>query len=181
MSAPRRVVLGRVGRPHGLQGEVVVREVSLDAEAWERLAQVLLVGPLARPERAVRIAALRPFGPGLLVHFAGVDTVEAAAALAGAAIEVEREALPTPGADEIYLFDLVGLTAVDEAGRELGVVREVFSTGAHELLEIAPSSPEHGSPAIFVPYRPEFVLGWDRDARRLRVRMPSGLEDVYRS
>ncbi len=181
MSARRRVLLGRVGRPHGLEGEVVVREASLAPEEWARVPAVSLVGPARRWEREARIVSARAFGSDFLVRFAGVGTLEEASELRGATLEADRASLPAPANDEIYVYDLIGLTVVDETGRELGVVREVLSTGAHEVLEVAPASGGDEPAAMLVPYRPEFVLGWEPEARRLRVRVPAGLEDVYRS
>ena len=167
MSPARRVVLGRVGRTHGLEGEVVVRGASLAVADLSRVAQLLLVGPGTLGERPIGIRSARPFGPDLLVCFDGVESLEQAAA------EPER--------DEIYVYDLIGLVAVDESGRELGVVREVLSTGAHDVLEIVSPGADPERAPILVPYRPEFVLGWEPEARRLRLRVPAGLEDVYRS
>ena len=181
MSPARRVVLGRVGRTHGLEGEVVLREASLAAADLPRVTPVSLVGPGVLGERPVRVTVARPFGPNLLVRFAGVESVEQAAVLRGATLETTRDALPSPETGEIYVFDLIGLVAVDESGRELGVVREVLSTGAHDVLEIASSGADAERAPMLVPYRPEFVLGWEPEARRLRLRVPAGLEDVYRS
>jgi 16S rRNA processing protein RimM len=181
MSLARRVVLGRVARPHGLRGEVLVREASLAADEWPRLERVYLMGPGALPERPARVVSARAFGSGLLVLFSGVESAEAASALRGASVEADRAALPEPRSEEMYVYDLIGLTVVDETGREIGVVQDVISTGAHEILEIAPAGPPGGVDPLLIPYRPEFVLGWEPEARRLRVRVPAGLEDIYRS
>ena len=181
MTAGQRVVLGRVSRPHGLQGEVVLRGVSLSADELAAIANLRLVGPAARWERHTRITSARPFQGGLLVRFAGVETIEGANELRSATLETEREALPSPGADEIYLYELVGLSVIEENGGVIGTVREVLATGAHEVLDVEVAELEGGSRSLLIPYHPEFVLGWDREAKQLRVRVPPGLREVYDS
>jgi 16S rRNA processing protein RimM len=172
---PRRLRLGRVVRPHGLKGEVVVHGTPL------RSAELLAVGKLtlARPDGQVvgvrAVATCRDFGRDLLVRFAGVEDVDAAGELRGLWLEAERAALPDAGEGAVYHYDLLDLEVVDESGRELGRVVGVIDTGAHEVLEVAGPAGE-----ILVPYHAGTVLGWDPAARRLTVRLPAGLEEVYR-
>jgi len=181
MTDERRVVLGRVARPHGLQGEVVVRAVSIGAEALARIVPLELVGPSRRWVRATRITSARPFGEALLVRFDGAETLEEANELRGATLETARAALPEPAPEEMYVFDLVGIQVVDENEQDLGTVREVLASGAHEILEIVPGPDAPDAQPLLVPFHPEFVLGWDPQTRVLRLRVPPGLQDVYRS
>ena len=188
MTEARRVVLGRVARPHGLQGEVVVRETTIDAEGLQELGSMELVGPSRRWVREMRVGAVRPFGDALLVCFENVATLDQANELRGASLEIPRSRLPEPEPDEMYVFDLVGARVVEENGRELGTVREVLASGAHEILEIVPAAGTAGEAdapgsanAMFVPFHAEFVVEWDPEARLLRLRVPPGLEEIYRS
>ena len=88
---------------------------------------------------------------------------------------MEGSALPDAGPDRVYYFDLLGLEVVDESGTVLGRVAKVIPTGAHEVLEVAGEAGE-----ILFPYHAGTVLGWDPVARRLTVRLPEGLLDIYR-
>lgn len=172
---PARVRLGRVVRPHGVKGEVVVRETALRSAELLAVGELSLVGADGGVARQATVEACRDFGPDLLVRFAGVETPEAAGELRGLWLEAERAALPDAGEDAVYYYDLLDLEVVDEGGRALGRVRRVLPTGAHEVLEVAGPAGE-----ILIPYHPGTVLGWDPDARRLTVRLPEGLEEVYR-
>jgi 16S rRNA processing protein RimM len=172
---PRRLRLGRVARPHGLRGEVVVRQTPLRSPELLALRTVSLARADGQVMTTAEVVASRDFGPDLLVRFAGVDSLERAADLRGLWLEAERAALPDAGEGVVYHYDLLDLEVVDEGGRVLGRVRGVLDTGAHEVLQVAGAAGE-----ILIPYHPGTVLGWDPAARRLTVRLPEGLEEVYR-
>lgn len=167
--------LGRVARPHGLRGEVVVREIALGARELAAVREIALVRDGPEPVARVTVAAARDFPPDLLVRFTGYDTLERAQELRGLWLEAERAHVPEAGSGTVYYYDLLDLEVVEESGRALGRVRRVLPTGAHEVLEVAGPDGE-----LLVPYTPDVVLGWDAERRRLTVRLPEGLEEVYR-
>jgi 16S rRNA processing protein RimM len=174
--AAARVRVGRIVRPHGLHGEVLVRGSAFTPQEFAALGTVHLVRDRVPGERRERVGAARGGTGHLLVRFDGVESLEAAAALRGTWVEAERSEMPDAGEGRIYHFDLLGLEVVDESGRRLGVVRRVIPTGAHEVLEI-----DAGGGELLLPYHPETVLDWNPSERRLVVRLPAGLEDVYRA
>ncbi len=147
----------------------------LGAAELAAVREVCLVRGDGRVVIRAGVTASRDYGAHLLVAFSGVESVEAAGELRGLWLEAERAALPEAEAGLVYHYDLLDLEVVDEAGRVLGRVRRVLATGAHEVLEVARPEGE-----LLIPYHPETVLGWDPAARRLTVRLPAGLEDVYR-
>ena len=105
-----RVVVGRVGKPHGLDGSFVVDDASEDPRWFERGAR-LQVGAVEAEVVAVKRAGGRP------VIRLDIKPQR------GTQLEVERSALPPTAEDEYYIFELVGLAVVEETGRELGTVR----------------------------------------------------------
>jgi 16S rRNA processing protein RimM len=117
------VTVGRVGRPHGLDGSFVVENAS---EAPERFA----VGAelLAGGERARVVESKRAGGRLVIKLDRPVPR--------SAALEVPREALPPPEADSYYVFQLVGLAVEDEDGRPLGRVVDVSPGVANDVLEL---------------------------------------------
>ena len=170
------LVIGRIARPHGLTGEVVIRETPLDANEFRKLQQVTLDLPGRGLRSGLRVSSVRDFKDALLVCFAGTDNVDKANKIRGASVLVAREAMPAISSDEVYYFELVGLIVVDESGNILGKVTKVLPTAGHEVLEV-----ETEDEPILLPYHPEVVLGWERDARRLTVRLPAGLREIYRA
>ncbi len=124
MSTPDRVLVGRVGRPHGLDGAFFVEEPSDDPRWFERGSRLLAAGEEAEVVIARRGAGGRP-----------VIRLDRPIAR-GALLEVPREALPPPGEDEYYAFQLVGLEVVEEGGRSLGRVREVHPGPANDAIDL---------------------------------------------
>jgi 16S rRNA processing protein RimM len=118
-----RVRVGKVGKPHGLEGAFVVEEGSDDPERFAEGATLLVEGKPARVVESKR-AGGRP------VIRLDRDVPR------GAAIEVERDALPEPGEGEYYTFQLVGLEVEDTTGRKLGRVQDVSSGPANDVLEL---------------------------------------------
>lgn len=116
--------IGRIARPHGLRGEVVV-ELITDRE--ERLA----VGTRLETDRGpLVIEASRPFQHRYLVLFEGVFSREDADRLVGRVLKAE--AIEDP--DALWVHELIGSTVVEADGTERGTVVSVEANPAHDLL-----------------------------------------------
>jgi 16S rRNA processing protein RimM len=125
-----RLVVGRVGRAHGLRGEVAVRFSSNRPERAEP-GSVLYAG-----ERELVVEAVRPHQGRMLVLFRGVDDRSAAEALQG----LELSAAPLTGDeaalddDELWVHEVVGAEVRDRSGTVVGRVVAVEANPAHDLL-----------------------------------------------
>ena len=167
----RYVPVGKVGRPHGVRGEVRVDPrggLPRGLEGYTRFY-------LERDGRLepVEVERSRPHGRFVLVKFAGYDTPEAVRALTHAVLYVERSELPPLGEDEYYHVDLLGCTVRDEVGRDLGTVEDVFFTGAHDVLVIRGG----GRREWMLPVVSQWVIRMDLDEGTIVVRVPEGLLD----
>ena len=148
------LVVGRVVKPHGVRGELVV-EVRTDAPEERFVPGGRLIGRLgtgrSAVDREVEIETVRPHLDRLLVRLAGVDGREAAEAVRGMLLLVDSSEIADTGdPDEFHDHQLVGLRAVDVDGADLGEVTEVAHTAAGELLTVALDS---GGEAL-VPFMP---------------------------
>lgn len=118
------VPVGRVGRPHGLDGSFFVEGPSDEAARFAKGAELRVDG-----EPAVVVASKRAVGRPVI----RLDR----AARRGAVLAVAREALPAPDeAETWYAFELVGLEVVEEDGRALGRVTRVEPGVANDVLEV---------------------------------------------
>jgi 16S rRNA processing protein RimM len=165
--------LGYVARAHGIQGEVAIRAFDPGSETLDTVERVR-VRTRAGEEREMRIESVRPASKEDLVAFEGVETREAAEALVGSTVFVYREDLEPPEEGEYFQGDLVGLTAVDEAGQELGKVEELWATG--EVPNLVIRGP--GKPELIVPFADEFVPSVDVPGGKIVIKPPEFLEDV---
>jgi 16S rRNA processing protein RimM len=163
--------LGYVARAHGLQGEVAVRPFDPESETLDYVERVL-VRTRSGQERVLRIESVRPTPKEMLVVFEEVDGRTAAEALVGATVLAFREDLEPPSEDEYFQGDLVGLTAVDEAGNVLGRVEELWATGEVPNLVIR----AEGKEELVVPFADDFVSTVDIPGGRLVVKPPEYLE-----
>ncbi len=164
------LVVGRIGRAHGLRGEVLV-DVRTD-EPERRLAPgaVLVTDPgTAGP---LTIATGRVHSGRLLLHFSGVSDRTGAEALRGVLLlaEIDPDVLPDDD-DEWYDHQLVGLDVVAIDGAVVGEVREVLHLPGHDVLAV--TRPD-GTEAL-VPFVTEIVPAVDIAANRLIVTPPPGL------
>jgi 16S rRNA processing protein RimM len=117
------VTVGRVGRPHGLDGSFVVERPSENEELFEPGATLYAGGTPAT------VVARKRAGGRLVLE---LDPP----AERGAELAIPRSRLPEPGEDSYYVFQLRGLEAVEEGGRRLGVVQDVTPGVANDVLEL---------------------------------------------
>ncbi len=157
--------VGFVLRAHGIRGVVRVRGEGDALGVIERVR----VG-----ERDFAVEhAQRDKGEWLL-KLGGVEDRDAAEALKGQAVLVERAALPPPDEGELYAADLIGCRVFDAAGRELGEVSGSFDSGAHEVLELrSRDGREH-----MIPFVDGIVTRVDVAARRIDCDPPPGLIEL---
>src|SRR6476619_467376 len=118
------LLVGRVGRPHGIRGQVAVNPETDFMEDRFKVGRILRVGPAERTRdyeiRDVRFHKGRP-----IVQFAGVDTMNDAEALAGAEVWVPEAALAPLPESTFYRHDLIGCDVRDTRGAALGRVTGV--------------------------------------------------------
>jgi 16S rRNA processing protein RimM len=138
------VQMAVIGAAHGIRGEVRVRSFAANP------AGLGDYGPLHdEAGRAFEVASARRAKEVSIVHFKGIATREAAEALNGTALFVERSALPADlEEEEFYHTDLIGLAVRDESGVEIGTVSAIHDFGAGDILEVR----RDGGPSIMIPF-----------------------------
>ena len=108
------------------------------------------------------------------MRLSGVKTKEQADALRGTTLHAPREALPALPDDEFYHADLIGLTAVDTGGEELGQVHAVHNHGGGDLLELRQKG---RTGTALVPFTQAIVPTVDIASGRIVIDPPEGLLD----
>lgn len=158
------VLVGDIGRPHGVRGIVHVRAFTVEPEALTAYGPLFDEGGARRFDMTLL--------PGGLARIEGVGDRDGAARLTGTRLFVPREALPPPEDDEFYVADLVGLEAFDAAGAPAGRVRAVEEHGAGAFLIVdAPDGRE-----ALIPFTRAAVPVVDLAARRIVVVPPDATE-----
>jgi 16S rRNA processing protein RimM len=168
------LVVGRVGRPHGLHGEVTV-EVRTDdpAERFHRGA-VLLTDPAERGP--LTVGDVRWHSGRMLLVFDGYADRDAAETLRDTFLQIESAGLkPLADPEEFYDHDLIGLRVVTVRGEEVGTVADVLHHG-QDLLVVDGAGARAGA-EILIPFVAAIVPDVDVAGGRLVVDPPAGLLD----
>ncbi len=140
----QRIALAAVAGAHGIKGEVRLKLFAAGAASLAAHATLLVGG------RAIALTSVRDGGKTAIARFAGIATREAAEALRGSLVEVDRASLPPLEDGEYYHADLIGLPCIDLSGGALGTVVAIEDFGAGELLEVERA----GGKRALVPFRP---------------------------
>jgi 16S rRNA processing protein RimM len=157
------VVIGVVVAPHGVRGTLRVRALGPGRHLREGTEPV--VAGMRR-----RISAARRTSKGFLLDLEGVKSRADAKALGGEELLLDRKELDVPEGGEYYVTDLVGLTAVNDAGEVVGKVVDTFETAAHEVLVVR----EDDRQDLYLPFTFEHVPEVDLRAGQVLIRPPEG-------
>jgi 16S rRNA processing protein RimM len=158
------VAIGVVVTPHGVRGTLRVRALGAGKHLREGTQPV--VAGVRR-----RISSARQTPKGFLLDLEGVESRTDAQPLRGEQLFVDRKELDSTEEGEFYVADLVGLTAVGNAGEVLGTVTDTFETAAHEVLVVRE---EKGRQDLYLPFTMEHVPQVDLQMGRIVVRPPKG-------
>jgi 16S rRNA processing protein RimM len=166
------LVVGRIGRAHGIRGDVAVEVRTDDPDARFAVGAKLRTDPAARGPRSV--VSTRWHQGRLLVRFAAVDDRTQAETLQGTLLVVdvdEAERLDDP--DEFYDHQLIGLNAITADAQQVGVVIDVLHLPAQDVLAIKRTD----GVEVLVPFVSELVPSVNLDAKTVEVVARPGLLD----
>jgi 16S rRNA processing protein RimM len=161
---PDRVCLGVIAGAHGVRGELRVESYTADP------ADIASYGPLTDEtgRRRLTLTIVGAVRGQLIARIEGVDDRDAAEALRGLRLHVERSVLPEPAAEEFYHSDLVGLATERSDGTRFGVIRALHDFGAGDVVEIERPNGER----VMLPFTKAIVPVIDLAAGRVLVEPP---------
>jgi 16S rRNA processing protein RimM len=160
-----RICIGAISGAFGVTGEVRLKSFCSTP------SDIAAYGPLSSEDgsRQFRVTLTKPVTGGFGARIAGVTSREAAEALRGTSLFIDREKLPSLPDDEFYHADLIGLEVLDTGGESVGKVIAIHNHGAGDIVEI--SSTRHKS-ALLLPFTKAIVPNVDLSAGRLIVDLP---------
>jgi 16S rRNA processing protein RimM len=169
--AARWIELGRIGAPFGVKGWMHVDSYTAPPEGLLEYPQWVL--RLGSGERITRgLAEGRPQGDRLVARLEGLEDRDAAAALTGAVVEVQRAQMPSPGKRQYYRADLVGLAVRNLEGVQLGNVAQFVDAPTGPVMVVkGAEGREH-----WVLATPEYLRKVELDDGLILVDWPLDLE-----
>jgi 16S rRNA processing protein RimM len=182
------VWLARIRRPQGRKGEVFADLLTDFPEKFSKRKRLWLLGETAPPRSSRLTAAIAPpreielkthwpHKGGIVLHFAGVDSISAAETLKGLIVAIPRSERAALADDEVYIGDLIGCSLIDVASavpRTIGEIESVDRTvGPVALLVVRGASDE-----VLIPFAKSYLRMIDLEARRVEMALLEGLVDL---
>ena len=166
-----RIVIGRVVKPHGLKGEVVVEVLTDFPKRFFEGLRVGLSGGGAETREA-RIVAVRPHHDRVLLTFEDISDVSTAETLRNVELSVSAAEVAARPPGYVYHWEIEGASVVDAKGTPLGRVAALEDAGGRPLLVV-----ETARGPRDVPFSSPIVVSVDVDGKRVVLDPPSGLLD----
>ena len=174
---PERVAVGRVLRPHGVRGEVVVQVLSDVPQRLDPGSSMFAVWE-GRSPRTLVVETFRPHKSGGMVRFAGIADRDQAEELRDAWLEVDRSQVPAPEEGTYYWYQLLGCRCFDAGNDEedLGEIVDLVEDGGGLLLIVS-----DGRRQIPIPFVRSFLKNVDVERGRIELELPPGLLEACAS
>jgi 16S rRNA processing protein RimM len=163
-----QLVIGRIGRAHGVRGDLFVEPMTDEPDHRYADGTVLMTSE----NTTLTVATSKWHSGRFVVHFAGVDDRNAAEALRGQTLTIEVDPAELPeDPDEFYDHQLVGLKVALEDGSLVGIIGEVIHLPSQDLLSVK----REGDTEVLVPFVMEFVPEIDLNSKTVTITPPPGL------
>lgn len=170
MTPDTLIPLGEIVNVHATHGELRVRLFNPTCALLACGSAIVL--RRGTEEQRRRITAVRPHKHLLLVRLEGCESMTAAQALIGCEVCVREADLPPTESDEVYHYQLKGMTVVTTAGEEIGIVADVLAIASNDVCVVRADAGEY-----LIPLIADVVTHIDREQRRLVIDPLPGLLD----
>jgi 16S rRNA processing protein RimM len=164
---PEFLVVGKLGKPHGIQGEIVM---DILTDFPERLEPGVVVW-VGFQYNELRITKKRNHSRGMLLSFEGYQKREEVAELRNQLVYVRTADLPQLEEGEYYQHQMLGMQVIDEAGDILGTIVSIHETGANDVYIVKEKSGEE----LLIPAIESVILNIDLEHHQLHIRLLPGL------
>lgn len=170
------LIIGKIGRAHGLKGEVRIQSMTSDPGRFYDLTDCLLVSPDEKTLKDARCDSARVSPEQVLIKMHGIDTREMAETLNGWFLAVHRENAVSLPEDTWFICDLTGCGVYDDRRGYLGDLADVMQNAAQDVYVVRMP----GQQDLLFPALKTIIKKVDIQARRIDVQLSEGLYEVYR-
>lgn len=169
---PDSVVIGRVRKPHGVRGEIVVEILSDVPDRFCKGAEITVnLASGGRSEVTIESVA---FGPSTArIRLVGFEDRDAVEPLRGAVLEIPRDRVPNAPEGQYYFFELIGCRCTDSKEGDLGEVVDVIEDGGGLLLKVKTADRE-----LLVPFVRSYIEAINISDRQIDLDLPEGLTET---
>lgn len=161
---PVFILVGKVRRPHGVDGELIIDAYSEDPERFKPGRNIFL----GKDHLSFTVRSRRMVDKAMLITLKGLDDPDEAGKYRNNLIYVNKVDLPELPEGEYYHFDLIGLDVFDPKGNSLGKLNEVIETGANDVYVVTNEKGEE----ILVPAISQVIMDVSLAEHRMIVNPP---------
>lgn len=148
------LLIGQVGKPHGLRGELKVTCFSGQPENLRHYSELVLVDAEGRLSAPLAVKSCRIQGKYVVLAFASIRCRDEAEKTVGVGVLVAKENLPAVSDGEYYWHEYIGKRLLDQAGTVIGTIHQLFNNGAHDVFVV-----RSGKEELLIPVTKEVVVG----------------------
>jgi 16S rRNA processing protein RimM len=173
-SASDTIIVGKIGAPYGVKGWVKINSFTQVTQDIFGYAPWRLNGS-GCDNREIQIDEWRAHGNGLVAKLVGIESRDDVEQVKNAEISVPTSVLPELE-DDFYWKDLIGMQVVTDKGYDLGVIKDMFETGANDVMLVkAKNNDAFGQKERLLPFlHDQVVLNVDKQARSITVDWDPG-------
>lgn len=163
--------VGVITTTHGVRGEVKVYPTTDDPKRFLDLENVILDD--GKIKRDLEIENVKFFKNLVILKFKGIDNINDIEKYKKAGLFVTRENAVELSEDEYFITDLIGLSVVTDEKEEIGILSDVFQTGANDVYVVS----QKGQKDILIPAIHECILDVDLKEHTMEVHLLPGLRE----
>lgn len=160
---PVYLTIGKLRRPHGVKGEMVMEMITDFPNRIKAGIQIFI----GEKKKEYKLISIRPNGELFLISIEGFSDCDAVSVFRNKWVSVLASTIGPLPEGLFYHREVIGMQVADEQGNLIGTVKEILVTGANDVYVVeAPDSSE-----ILLPAIKSVILSMDRDAHRMIVRL----------
>ena len=164
--------VGKIVNTHGLKGEVKIVPWTDSPDVFEDLEYVIL--KKRSGDITLNIKGIKYQKNNIIVKFKELDRIEDAEPLKNSVVYAPREMLGDLPEGVYYIADLIGIDVFDEEGHKIGVIADVFNTGANDIYDVK----REGQKNLLLPVIDDVVLDVDIENKKVIVHIMEGLDEL---
>ncbi len=166
------ILVGKVIRPHGLEGSLRIRSYAQSLESFLYAGSVFLKSKKDETLEC-KVSSIKPHKSSFLIQLQGLQSLEQAERYRGAGIFIRKDLLTQKSEEEYFWFELIGLEVFLNSGRYLGKLTDIIPTGSNDIYVV-----KEGGKEILLPAIHEVIDEIDLENKRIIVSHMEGLLDL---
>lgn len=161
------IKIATLKKPYGIKGWLwVFSQTDTRADIFKMSPWWIKTAAGFKP---LTVSQWREQGQGLVASFKEIPDRTTAETMHGVTVWVHKDSLPKLQDNEYYWSDLVGLTVINQQQECLGIIKEMFETGAHEIISLVPNKDSIDTQERLIPWHADIVLDVDLDKKIMLV------------